>query len=121
MTLRKLSESFTEYNPSAVGIHGGKYEGYICLSGLEELNQFVKRIHGSNSGNGELWEAFSEFDPELTSVRTATELLESLEEESTAVIKHKQGSRKQKNKRYNSEDGYWGLVDSLGLFELSDK
>lgn len=118
LSLQKLSESFSKYNPTAIGIHGAKHEAYVCLSGLEELNQFVERIHGSQTSNGELWEAISEFDPRLTSARTASELLEYLEVESTAVIKHKQDSRKRAKEMNDLEEGCWDVVDGLGLLEL---
>lgn len=118
LSLRKLSESFSEYNPTAIGIHGAKYEGYVCLAGLEELKQFVERIHGSQTSNGELWEAISEFDSRLTSARSATELSESLEAESTAAIKHKQDSRKRAKEMNDLEEGCWDLVDGLGLLKL---
>lgn len=117
LSLRKLFESFTEYNPTAIGIHGAKHEGYICLAGLEELIQLIERVHGYQTGNEELWEAASEFDSRLTSARTATELLESLEMESTAIIKHKQGSRKQAKERNTLEEWCWEVADSLGFLD----
>lgn len=120
LSLRKLSESFMEYNLMAIGIHGAKHEGYICLAELKELNYLVERVHGSQTGNGELWEVISEFDPQLTSARTATELLEFLELKSTAVIKHKQCSRKQAKEMIDLYEGCWTVPDSLGLLGLSE-
>ncbi|KAK2603128.1 hypothetical protein N8I77_009608 [Diaporthe amygdali] len=120
LTMRQLSDSFSKYNPSAIGIHGAKHEGYICLSGLDELHQFIEHTNGSNTANGEVWEAKSEFDPQLTSARTASELLEYLEAESAAVIEHKKGRRKQKKEEIDSQEGCLDFSDSLNLVELGD-
>ncbi|KAL1881860.1 hypothetical protein Daus18300_000913 [Diaporthe australafricana] len=77
--MRQLADAFSRHGPSAIGIHGGKKEGYICLPSLDELDQFIEQTNGSSAGNGKFWDAISEFDPQLTSSRTASELLESLE------------------------------------------
>lgn len=96
LTIRQLADSFSKHCPSAIGIHGGKNEGYVCLPSLDELNQFVEETNGSPAGNGQFWDAVSEFDPQLTAARTASELSESLEAASTAAIEHKKVHRKQK-------------------------
>ena len=38
LTMRQMADSFSKYGPSAIGIYGGKKEGYICLPSLNELD-----------------------------------------------------------------------------------
>lgn len=42
LTMRLLADSFLKHGSSAIGIHGGKNEGCICLPSLDELDQFVE-------------------------------------------------------------------------------
>lgn len=121
LTIRQLADSFSDYGPSAIGIHGGKNEGYVCLPSLDELDQFIKQTNGSSAGNGQFWDAVSEFDPELTAARTASELLETLEAASTTTIEHKKRLRKQKKEKgkIDSEETGSDFVDSVD-FELGE-
>lgn len=120
VTLRQLSESFSRYNPSAVGTRAGRLYGYVCLPSFDELNQFIEQTHGSQAGNGELWEAISDFDPQLTAARTASELSKSLEAASTAAIEHKRRIRKQKKERKEIESKKTRpeFVDRVDLLKL---
>lgn len=123
LTMRQLADSFSKHSPEAIGIHGGKNEGYICLPSLDKLDQFIEQTNGSSAGNGQFWDAISEFDPQLTAARTASELLESVEAASTAEIEHKKMLRKQKKEREKSDPGETCLdsvdgVDDLELGEL---
>ncbi|KAK7698110.1 hypothetical protein SLS64_012885 [Diaporthe eres] len=121
--MRQLADFFSEHGPSAIGIHGGKkniIEGYVCLPSLDELDQFIEQTDGSSAGNGQFWDAISEFDPQLTAARTASELLESLEAASTAVIEHKKVLRKQKKEKekIESEETCLDFVDSVDNLQL---
>lgn len=123
LNMRKLADSFSKHNPSAIG-HGGKKnnEGYVCLPSLEELDQFIKQTHGSSAGSGQFWEAISEFDPELTAARTASELSEFVKAAATAAIEHKRVLRKQKkeNEKIGSEETCSDLVDGVNDLELGE-
>lgn len=122
LTMRQLAESFSKHGPSAIGIHGGKAEGYVCLPGLDELDQLIEQTHGSSAGNGQRWEAISEFDSQLTAARTASELLESLQVASTATIEQKRVLRKQKKEKeeIDSEEACSDFVDSVDDLELGE-
>lgn len=122
LTIRQLADSFSNYGPSAIGVHGGKNEGYVCLPSLDELDQFIEQTNGSSAGNGQFWDAVSEFDPQLTAARTASELLESLEAASTAAIEHKKVLRKQKKEKekVDSEETCSDFFDSVDDFELGE-
>ncbi|KAI3401125.1 hypothetical protein diail_271 [Diaporthe ilicicola] len=118
-----MADSFSKYGPPAIGIHGGKKEGYICLPSLDELDQFIEHTNGSSAGNGQFWDAISEFDPQFTASRTASELLESLEAASAAAIEQKKVLRKQKKEKEKIDSEQTCLdfvksVDDLGLGEL---
>lgn len=121
LTMRQLADSFSKHGPSAIGIHGGKHEGYICLPSLDELDQFIEQTNGSSAGNGQFWDAISEFDPQLTAARTASELLESLEAASTAAIEQKKLLRKQKKEKEKEKidsETCSDFVDSVEDLEL---
>lgn len=124
LTMRQLADSFSKHNPSAIGTHGGRKtnEGYVCLPSFDELEQFIKQTNGSLAGNGQFWEAISEFDPQLTAARTASELSESLEAASTAEIEHKKVLRKQKkeNDKIDLEETCSHLVDAVDDLELGE-
>ncbi|KAI7781906.1 hypothetical protein LA080_014087 [Diaporthe eres] len=122
LTMRQLDDSFSKHSPSAIGIHGGKIEGYVCLPSLDELGQFIEQKNGSSAGNGQVWDAISEFDPQLTAARTASELSEVLEAASTAAIEDKKVLRKQKKEKekVDSEETCSDIVDSVDNLELGE-
>lgn len=123
LTLRQLADSFSRYGPSAIGIHGGdKEEGYICLPSLDELDQFIEQTNGSSAGDGQFWDAVSEFDPQLTASRTASELLESLEAASAAAIEQKKVLREQKKEKekIDSEHTSSDFVESVDDLEIGE-
>lgn len=124
LNMRKLADSFSKNNPSAIGTHGGRKinEGYVCLPSFDELDEFIKQTHGSTAGSGQFWEAISEFDPELTAARTASELSEFVKAATTAAIEHKRVLRKQKkeNEKIGSEESCSDLVDGVDDLELGE-
>lgn len=122
LTMRQLADSFSKHGPTAIGIHGGKNEGYICLHSLDELDQFIEQTDGSSAGNGQFWDAISGFDPQLTAARTVSELLESLEAASTAAIEHKKVLRKQRKEieKIDPEETCSDFVDSVDDLELGE-
>ncbi|KAI1282712.1 hypothetical protein F5Y07DRAFT_394674 [Xylaria sp. FL0933] len=53
---------FSTYNPIAVGIASGGGYGWVSLRSLEELNCFIKGVHGKEL-KGETWDIVSKYDP----------------------------------------------------------
>ncbi|KAL6859964.1 hypothetical protein ACO1O0_003988 [Amphichorda felina] len=116
----KLYETFSAYNPSAVGIERNQKpptdKGWVYLPSFEELNLFVDQVNGLQFEDG-VWEAVSYYDLSLTKARTATELEEFREPELNAKKEQKLIFRKKKREKKDGDDSDDILQDIWAMGE----
>ncbi|KAH8168904.1 hypothetical protein LIA77_11030 [Sarocladium implicatum] len=79
LSCRALQTLFSNYNPVALGGAGDQSKmmptltGWVCLSGVDELDRFVSKVDRWRGSDGEQWEAVSLFDSDSTTLRTKEE------------------------------------------------
>ncbi|KAH7323229.1 hypothetical protein B0I35DRAFT_343959, partial [Stachybotrys elegans] len=93
---QNFEDAFASYNPVALGIHRAKKYGWVCLSSLDALEQFIRDIQGSSSRGTGPWTAVSTHDPAVVPVQSMQELSARRKLEQLSMREEKQKERQLK-------------------------
>lgn len=135
LTCKVLRSEFSRFEPVAFGDDGQPEQkstspsgGWVCLSSVDALEEFVKEVDGLERTGGGVWQAVSAFDPEVTTAHSQQELSAQLAERKASEIniqreqgKHEKDKRKKEREKTAERDELDVLVDgmdfSLGIDE----
>ena len=73
-----LLEIFAWYDSIAVGASRQNRYGWVCLSSLNCLHEFIQQVNGSKDDQGGNWNVVSDFDPKIIPANDMQELKQRL-------------------------------------------